>query len=151
MVYWSDEIQADPSAARAAAPALTAECLKCWTACPKKRDCCNWMVCWSENRSLETWRAYNYPHVVGVYWSLYRLARHYSPPLATRASWTWYLLQAARTSRAMWTFGGNGSGVRAPGHRRQIPSLHLRMSSLTPQFVNSIRFPLSHGRRHSGV
>ena len=43
-------------------------------------------VCWSENRSLETWRAYNYPHVAAVYWSLYRLARHFSPPLARRAS-----------------------------------------------------------------
>ena len=111
MVYWSDEFQAAPERARAAAPALTAECLKCWNACAKKTNCCNWMVCWSENRSLETWRAYNYPHVTAVYWSLYRLARHFSPPLASRASWHWYLLQAARTAAAMWVHGGKGSGT----------------------------------------
>ena len=46
-----------------------------------------------------------------VYWSLYRLARHYSPPLARRASWHWYLLQAARTAAAMWKFGGRGTGT----------------------------------------
>ena len=63
------------------------------------------------DRSLETWRAYNYPHVATVYWSLYRLARHYSPPVARRASWRWYLLQAARTSVAMYTFGGKGTGT----------------------------------------
>jgi hypothetical protein len=34
-----------PEKARAAAPALTAECLKCWASCPKKTNCCNWMVC----------------------------------------------------------------------------------------------------------
>ena len=111
MVYWSDEFQAAPERALAAAPALTAECLKCWTACAKKTNCCNWMVCWSENRSLETWRAYNYPHVTAVYWALYRLARHFSPPLASRASWHWYLLQAARTAAAMWVHGGKGSGT----------------------------------------
>jgi hypothetical protein len=111
MAFWSDELQAAPQAARAAAPALANACLKCWTTCPKKRDCCNWMVCWSEKRSLETWRAYNYPHVVVVYWALYRLARHFSPPLAKRARWDWYLLQAARTAAAMWTFGGKGTGT----------------------------------------
>ena len=69
------------------------------------------MHCWSENRSLESWRAYNYPHVTAVYWSLYRLARHFSPPLAVRASWRWYLTQAAKTALAMWTFGGKGGGT----------------------------------------
>ena len=49
LVYWSDELQADPAGARASAPALAETCLRCWTSCPKKRDCCNWMVCWSES------------------------------------------------------------------------------------------------------
>eukprot|EP00966_Prymnesium_polylepis_P307784 7112679-Prymnesium_polylepis.1 len=134
MAFWSDELQAEPQAARAAAPALAAACIQCWSSCPKRRDCCNWMPGGAAlhtppstklsrglstrpravrlaERSLETWRAYNYPHVVVVYWSLYRLARHYSPPLARRASWQWYLLQAARTAAAMWTFGGKGTGT----------------------------------------
>lgn len=51
------------------------------------------MHCWSENHSLEVWRAYNYPHVTAVYWALYRLARFYNPPLAARADWKWYLEQ----------------------------------------------------------
>ncbi len=42
---------------------------------------------------------------------MYRLARHYQPPLARRASWQWYLLQAARTATAMWAFGGKGTGT----------------------------------------
>ena len=40
------------------------------------------------------WRAYNYPHVTAVYWALYRLGRHHSPPLARRKGWQWYLEQA---------------------------------------------------------
>ena len=81
--------QAHPQSARAAAPALAATCEKCWATCSKNRDCCYWMHCWSEARSLESWRAYNYPHVAAIYWSLYRLARHFSPPLANRAHWSW--------------------------------------------------------------
>ncbi len=49
MVFWSDELQAAPQAAQAAAPALAETCIKCWSSCAKKRDCCNWMVCWSES------------------------------------------------------------------------------------------------------
>ena len=101
MLYWSEELDGQPERMQAASPALWTACHKCW---PK----CYWMHCWSEKRSLETWRSYNYPHVAAVYWSLYRLARFYDPPLATRASWQWYLTQAARTAAAMWKFGGKG-------------------------------------------
>ena len=45
------------------------------------------MVCWTEQHSLETWRAYNYPHVTLVYWSLYRLGRWNTPALTTRQDW----------------------------------------------------------------
>ena len=65
MLYWSDALQAAPEAAIAAAPATAKACQKCW---PK----CYWMHCWSEKRSRETWRAYNYPHVATTYWALYR-------------------------------------------------------------------------------
>ena len=43
------------------------------------------------------------------YWSLYRLGRHYSPPLTTRADWRFYLEQAGRTAVAMYKFGGRGT------------------------------------------
>ena len=82
-------------AVTAAAPGLASVCRRCW---PKS---CSWMDCWSEEHSLESWRAYqlhardnpialalalplaltltrrayNYPHVTAVYWSLYRLGR----------------------------------------------------------------------------
>ena len=91
MLYWSDALQAAPEAAIAAAPATAKACQKCW---PK----CYWMHCWSEKRSRETWRAYNYPHVATTYWALYRLARHFAPPLTKRATWQWYLKQAGRTA-----------------------------------------------------
>jgi len=104
MLFWSDELQASPAAAVAAAPNTARACQKCW---PK----CYWMHCWSEKRSRESWRAYNYPHVATTYWALYRLGRHFEPPLTRRASWEWYLKQAARTVAAMWKNGGRGGGT----------------------------------------
>jgi hypothetical protein len=113
MLYWSDEIERDGSemaaAVQRAAPSLYATCHKCWATCSKKRDCCYWMHCWSEEHSLENWRAYNYPHVTALYWSLYRVGRHFSPPLTRRQSWRYYLEQAGRTAVAMWKFGGKGT------------------------------------------
>ena len=113
MLYWSDAIEADAgglgAAVQKATPSLYTTCHKCWATCSKKRDCCYWMHCWSEEHSLETWRAYNYPHVTAVYWSLYRLARHFSPPLTKRADWRFYLEQAGHTAVAMWKFGGRGT------------------------------------------
>ena len=47
-------------------------------------------------------RAYNYPHVVAAYWSLYSVARN-SSGLATRKPWRWYLDQAFETTMAMKT------------------------------------------------
>ena len=43
MLYWSDGIEAAPSAVQAAAPSLYRTCHKCWATCKKKRDCCYWM------------------------------------------------------------------------------------------------------------
>ena len=110
MLYWSDAIDAARDGpAEHFAPALHKTCHKCWATCSKKRDCCYWMHCWSEEHSLENWRAYNYPHVAVGYWALYRLGRHYSPPLTKRADWRFYLEQAARTTIAMYKFGGRGT------------------------------------------
>ena len=64
-----------------------------------------WLTCWSKNRSSETWRAYNYPHVAAVYWSLYRVSRYHTPPLTEKATWNFYLHRAARTAIAMYQFG----------------------------------------------
>ena len=110
MLYWNNDHDADPTGpAQRALPALYTHCHKCWSTCSKKRDCCYWMHCWSEEHSLETWRAYNYPHVTVDYWALYRVARHFSPPLTKRADWRWYLEQAGRTAIAMYKFGGRGT------------------------------------------
>ena len=112
MLYWSDAIDADPAGpAQSLAPALYKHCHKCWAGCSKKRDCCYWMHCWSEEHSLETWRAYNYPHVATDYWALYRLGRHFNPPLTKRADWRWYLEQAGKTAVAMSRFGGRGTNL----------------------------------------
>ena len=104
-LYWTDEFN-DPSsekgrAATAAAPELSRVCRGCW---PKR---CSWMDCWSEEHSLETWRAYNYPHVTAVYWSLYRVARWTTPAQTRRADWRWYLTRAYKTAMALWTHGGD--------------------------------------------
>jgi hypothetical protein len=65
------------------------------------------MDCWSLPHSLESWRAYNYPHVTTVYWSLYRAARYANPPLATRQPWAWYLRRAHATAMAVYRWGGD--------------------------------------------
>jgi hypothetical protein len=55
---------------------------------------------WNKQRALtggrDRPRAYNYPHVVAAYWSLYRLARNH-PGLVTNHPWDWYLDQAYQT------------------------------------------------------
>ncbi len=58
----------------------------------------NWTTwtSWNKEASESTGRAYNYVHVVGAYWSMYRVARHHEG-LATRHPWNWYLDQAYQT------------------------------------------------------
>ncbi|EOD31861.1 hypothetical protein EMIHUDRAFT_231298 [Emiliania huxleyi CCMP1516] len=68
------------------------------------RDRCSWNECWSEQHSLE--RAYNYPHVTAVYWSLYRLGRRFRPARVRRHGWRWYLQRAHGTAMGMWEHGG---------------------------------------------
>jgi hypothetical protein len=55
---------------------------------------------WNKQRALtggrDRPRAYNYPHVVAAYWSLYRLARNHVG-LVTNHPWDWYLEQAYQT------------------------------------------------------
>ena len=51
-------------------------------------------------------RAYNYPHVTAVYWSLYRLGRRFRPARVRRHGWRWYLQRALGTAMGMWEHGG---------------------------------------------
>ncbi|KAK3235805.1 hypothetical protein CYMTET_54007, partial [Cymbomonas tetramitiformis] len=101
LLYWNDQVNDDP-AVLLAAPKLSEYCRKCW---PSN---CYWLSCWSEKKSLEEWRAYNYPHPTAVYWSLYRIGRHWAPSWLQRSTWQWYLRQAQRTALAMWEHAGKG-------------------------------------------
>ena len=58
----------------------------------------NWTTwtSWNKAASEQVNRAYNYPHVVAAWWSMYRLARH-TTGLVTRAPADWYLNQAYET------------------------------------------------------
>ena len=87
--------------------------------------------CWSEEHSLESWRAYNYPHVAAVYWSLYRLARYHTPALTARHGWRWYLRRAHATAMAAqakwekdapWRAGVRASLAQLPAHAQAGPS-----------------------------
>jgi hypothetical protein len=49
------------------------------------------------------WRAYDYPHVVSVYWSLYQIAKNY-PELSHYADKDEYLERAYGTARAFYTY-----------------------------------------------
>ena len=58
---------------------------------------------WNKEASEAVDRSFDYPHVAGAYWVLYRLARNHSG-LVTHHSWDWYLDQAYQTSLAMTRF-----------------------------------------------
>ncbi|KAI8269491.1 hypothetical protein K4K58_001158 [Colletotrichum sp. SAR11_239] len=51
---------------------------------------------WNKAAAYSIDRAYNYVHVAGAYWSLYRVARAY-PALVKSHTWDWYLNQAYST------------------------------------------------------
>jgi hypothetical protein len=55
---------------------------------------------WNKQRALtggrDRPRAYNYPHVVAAYWTMYRLARNHTG-LVKNHPWDWYLDQAYQT------------------------------------------------------
>jgi hypothetical protein len=67
----------------------------------------NWSswTSWNKRQSEDTGRAYNYPHVVAAYWTMYRLARNH-PGLVTNHTWDWYLDHAYQTVR--YLTGGLG-------------------------------------------
>lgn len=62
---------------------------------------------WNKRDAERVDRAYNYPHVVAAYWSMYRLARNYEG-LVTHHPWQWYLEQAYQTTRFLNKRGANG-------------------------------------------
>jgi hypothetical protein len=62
---------------------------------------------WSKQDSERVDRAYNYPHVVAAYWSMYRLARSHTG-LVTHHPWDWYLEQAYQTTRFLTKRGPSG-------------------------------------------
>jgi hypothetical protein len=62
---------------------------------------------WNKREAESIGRAYNYPHVVAAYWSMYRLARN-NVGLVTNHPWDWYLDHAFETVKFLT--GRNDSG-----------------------------------------
>ena len=62
---------------------------------------------WNKRDAGRIDRAYNYPHVVAAYWSMYRLARNY-PGLVTSHPWEWYLDHAYQTVKFLTGRNANG-------------------------------------------
>eukprot|EP00937_MAST-01D_sp_MAST-1D-sp2_P003192 g3192.t1 len=58
----------------------------------------NW--CMTEARAMATYRGFNYPHQIAVYYALYRVARNH-PRLKTLQPWDFYLGMAANTTLAL--------------------------------------------------
>jgi len=77
-----------------------------------KYDPGNWTswTSWNKQAAEAVDRAYDYPHVVAAYWSMYRLARNY-PDLVTKQKWEWYLDHAFNTVKYMT------GGFAPPGGR----------------------------------
>ncbi|HEY7087268.1 MAG TPA: DUF5695 domain-containing protein, partial [Tepidisphaeraceae bacterium] len=77
----------------------------------------NWRgwTSWNKQQSEDTGRAYNYPHVVAAYWSMYRLARN-NPGLVTAQKWEWYLDHAFNTVKFLTGGFNAGGGRRGVGY-----------------------------------
>jgi hypothetical protein len=75
----------------------------------------NWSTwtSWNKSQADAVDRAYDYPHVVTAYWSMYRLARNYSG-LVTAHPWEWYLDKAFNTVKYMT------GGFAPPGDRGAV-------------------------------
>ncbi|KAI2790080.1 hypothetical protein POX_d05584 [Penicillium oxalicum] len=71
----------------------------------------NWGNWWSWNKdaAYSTDRAYDYIHVIGAYWALYRAGRA-DESLLTIHPWKWYLSQAYNTTMVCFTTDPNGNG-----------------------------------------
>ncbi len=72
----------------------------------------NWTswTSWNKESAFAVNRAYDYPHVVAAYWTMYRLARNH-PGLVTTQKWEWYLDKAFNTVKFMT------GGFQQPGQR----------------------------------
>ena len=72
----------------------------------------NWTTwtSWNKQAADSVDRAYDYPHVVAAYWTMYRLARNH-PGLVTTQTWEWYLDKAFNTVKYMT------GGFAPPGGR----------------------------------
>ena len=72
----------------------------------------NWTswTSWNKEAADAVNRAYDYPHVVAAYWTMYRLARNH-PGLVTAQKWEWYLDKAFNTVKFM-TGGFSQPGAR---------------------------------------
>jgi hypothetical protein len=73
----------------------------------------NWggWTSWNKRDAERTDRAYNYPHVVAAYWSMYRLARNHLG-LVTDQTWQWYLDHAYQTVRFLTSAGHGGANLK---------------------------------------
>ncbi|KAF5863978.1 hypothetical protein ETB97_008913 [Aspergillus alliaceus] len=69
----------------------------------------NWWS-WNKEASYSTDRAYDYIHVIGAYWSLYRAGRD-NPSLLKVHPWQWYLGQAYNTTVACFATDSAGNGL----------------------------------------
>jgi hypothetical protein len=70
----------------------------------------NWgsWTSWNKAQAEAVNRAYDYPHVVAAYWSMYRLARN-TEGLVTHHPWDWYLKQAFETANYLGTHNNIGN------------------------------------------
>lgn len=71
-------------------------------------DWSNWWS-WDKNASYSTDRAYDYIHVLGAYWALYRAGR--DNDVLKEHSWQWYLSQAYNTTMTCFATDWAGNGL----------------------------------------
>ena len=57
----------------------------------------NYCWCMTESQANATYRGFNYPHQIAVWYAMYRAARNH-PHLQVEHPWEWYLARAANTT-----------------------------------------------------
>ncbi|MBX7172203.1 MAG: hypothetical protein K1X72_14655 [Pyrinomonadaceae bacterium] len=75
----------------------------------------NWTTwaSWKKDQAESIGRGYNYPHVVAIYWAMYRIARN-NQNLVKSHIWDWYLDQAFETTK--FAFSRNAKGEYKVGY-----------------------------------
>lgn len=89
------------------------------------------------NNNLSIGRGYDYPHIIDMYYEMYRVAK-YHPEVTTALTAQQYLTRAWGTAMALWSFGGGQATQVGLMNEMIIPNVisALKTEGMTSQAAN---------------